>query len=247
MAALNIRDFDEELRSELKSEAAKAGIKLREYVTLILKNRGEVWPVYSLDGTTGAVSIIPNAGLVAEEVRKEAGAGRRKKIAKIMVGGAAKGGATPGLSAVGKAQDEANTLVNYGRSGIAPDFNEVHIPLQAHELYPEKKIAEVRNGVEGRGAEGKIGGAAGGHAEAVAKGPDGAQGGQVGVGKPGVDMDALRAICAGSIPGGSSFSPNPVEIDLCGFKSYNETDGEFYVCGKEKHSEKIKHGDWIQV
>lgn len=37
------------------------------------------------------------------------------------------------------------------------------------------------------------------------------------------------------------------EVDLCGFKSYNEIDGENYICGLEKHGPKVKHGDWIKV
>jgi len=43
------------------------------------------------------------------------------------------------------------------------------------------------------------------------------------------------------------FVDEPREIDLCGEKFYNDVDGENYVCGKEKHGPKVKHGEWIKV
>lgn len=36
-----------------------------------------------------------------------------------------------------------------------------------------------------------------------------------------------------------------VDIPLCGFRSYNQDDGEFYLCGKEK-GHGIKHGEWVK-
>lgn len=61
---------------------------------------------------------------------------------------------------------------------------------------------------------------------------------------------AIRDICAGNIHA-NHFAHDPdaeqVEVDLCGFKSYNEIDGENYICGLEKHGPKVKHGDWIKV
>ena len=55
-----------------------------------------------------------------------------------------------------------------------------------------------------------------------------------------VDMAALRAICA--IP---AATPEPIEEQLCGFRSFNEGDGEYYICGMpDKHG--IKHGSWIR-
>lgn len=37
------------------------------------------------------------------------------------------------------------------------------------------------------------------------------------------------------------------EIPACGFKAYNDQDGEHYTCGLEKHSLKQKHGNWRRV
>lgn len=37
------------------------------------------------------------------------------------------------------------------------------------------------------------------------------------------------------------------DIDICGFKTYNDVDGENYMCGLEKHGPKVKHGDWIKI
>lgn len=31
---------------------------------------------------------------------------------------------------------------------------------------------------------------------------------------------------------------------VCGFRAYNDTNGEWYTCGLEKHSPKLKHGNW---
>lgn len=36
------------------------------------------------------------------------------------------------------------------------------------------------------------------------------------------------------------------DIDLCGFRAYNDTDGEWYLCGMEKHGPKVKHGKWVK-
>jgi predicted transcriptional regulator len=58
-----------------------------------------------------------------------------------------------------------------------------------------------------------------------------------------VDMEALRDICAGNVP---LKHPEPQEVDLCGFRSYNDTDGEWYVCCLEKHDIKTKHGGWVK-
>lgn len=68
-------------------------------------------------------------------------------------------------------------------------------------------------------------------------------------------MRALRDICAGAIPVGvlgdgticDEGLVGRVEVDLCGFKSYNEEDGENYICGKEVHGPKVRHGEWIKV
>lgn len=95
-----------------------------------------------------------------------------------------------------------------------------------------------------------------------AKSNHGGKSSAVAIGKSKVNMEALRDICAGNIPDGdpppaanrnyrgewvNSIIPEPHEVDLCGFKSYNEIDGENYVCGKEVHGPKVKHGDWIKI
>jgi hypothetical protein len=65
--------------------------------------------------------------------------------------------------------------------------------------------------------------------------------------RKGVNMAALRDICAGKGIHPVPLSVEPVEVDLCGFKSYNEIDGENYVCGKEVHGPKVDHGEWIKI
>lgn len=121
-----------------------------------------------------------------------------------------------------------------------------------------KSEDEVGGGKNMEGSQSGESGASAGKNRRVAKGlpknDDGGKSSAVGVGKPKVDMAALRDICAGnvSVPkdafaeyGDPTFSPH--EIDLCGFKSYNEIDGENYICGKEVHGPKVNHGDWIKV
>lgn len=403
MAVLNLRNVPDELAAYLKSEAALAGISLRDYCVEIFKARGEVWPIYSLDGRTGAVSVITNADMRIS-----------KKIAEISAGGVgAESGGTPDLPRLGKAQIEEEMLREafcasestflYGRSGVAPDFNEVIIPRRqladgvpcghagclSHLSHPcegcgriggqleegcimmgggedglcsvasgcrgcsqeraqknrdgsvsvgytETRVAEMKEaaktdkdvacalhtaGVEldrdilvrwglaenykpitfedqrgvpgsdvvanrnqvrplvdknksedefggGKDVEGNKGGKSGASAgknRRVAKGlpknDDGGKSVAVGVGKSKVDMAALRDICAGNVPAEKDIwaapltkeqvdSPNfgqPIEVNLCGFKSYNEIDGENYVCGKEVHDSKVKHGEWLKV
>jgi hypothetical protein len=34
---------------------------------------------------------------------------------------------------------------------------------------------------------------------------------------------------------------------VCGFKAYNEIDGEDYTCGLPAHDWKVKHGNWIKA
>ena len=34
---------------------------------------------------------------------------------------------------------------------------------------------------------------------------------------------------------------------VCGFKAYNDQDGEDYTCGLPPHGPKIKHGSWVRV
>jgi len=63
-----------------------------------------------------------------------------------------------------------------------------------------------------------------------------------------VNMQALRDICDGNIPTTlKAVQSDHTEVDLCGFKSYNQEDGEDYICGKEVHGPKVKHGEWIKV
>jgi hypothetical protein len=85
--------------------------------------------------------------------------------------------------------------------------------------------------------------------KAVQEDAHGAQGPAVGDRKPGIDMQALRDICAGKLQLVGGYDVAPIcEVDLCGFKSYNDEDGEWYVCGKEKHDpKKSKHGGWIKI
>ncbi|CAM5998724.1 unnamed protein product [Sphagnum balticum] len=64
-----------------------------------------------------------------------------------------------------------------------------------------------------------------------------------------VDLQALKDICGGKIPQAQEkINSDPNEVDLCGFKSFNDVDGEWYMCCKEKHPyPKVKHGDWQKI
>ena len=114
----------------------------------------------------------------------------------------------------------------------------------------------------GRAEKREGGGIVGGNSSPDADGAHGSENGSVGVGKPEVNMEALRNICAGNIPAGDSsqafetfkidhphlYRQEPHEVDLCGFKSFNETDGEWYMCCKEKHEyPKVRHGEWQKL
>ena len=175
-----------------------------------------------------------------------------------------------------------------------------------------KPKLEGVDGVEGRSAAGKAKRGSRRSAAAVPAGDDGAQSGEVGVGKPEVgdgsgkvkgdnwdgdggngvhhargqktgndkdgipqasnsessgssggigggtvNREALKEICAGNVssvyetfkidnPGLYEHIPD-AEIPICGEKFYNEVDGENYICGKDKHGPKVKHGDWIKA
>lgn len=37
----------------------------------------------------------------------------------------------------------------------------------------------------------------------------------------------------------------PIVPDVCGFRAFNDIDGETYTCGLPKHSAKAKHGSWV--
>ena len=116
----------------------------------------------------------------------------------------------------------------------------------------------------GRAKKRKGGGVVGGNSSPDADGAHVVENGAVGVGEPKVNMDALRNICAGNIPLNpipeqiakmnkaaaeiyAALPSNRHEVDLCGFKSYNDVDGENYICGKEKHGPKVRHGEWIKI
>lgn len=64
-----------------------------------------------------------------------------------------------------------------------------------------------------------------------------------------IDLQTLKEICAGKIPQAKEkINPDPTEVDLCGFKSFNDVDGEWYMCCKEKHPyPKVKHGEWEKI
>lgn len=61
----------------------------------------------------------------------------------------------------------------------------------------------------------------------------------------------LREIAAGNIPVPSKISggqdTSKEGADICGYKEFNPTDGEDYMCGKEKHGPKVKHGEWVKI
>lgn len=147
--------------------------------------------------------------------------------------------------------------------GQVSSFSQEEQDVEFSEENPEFAAAQDKNKSEGLdGVEGRSGkelvedcfrekGSATGKnrrpAAADQKDDHGGKGPSVGVGKPGVDMEALRDICAGKFPLDAKTRMESIEVDLCGFKSYNEIDGEWYVCGKEVHGPKVKHGDWIKV
>jgi hypothetical protein len=174
-----------------------------------------------------------------------------KKIAEGSGGVVAQDGlgVDPGLPRGGKAQDEI-ILKPRGIADFSSYVREKKEILQA---------SEDKDGIDEGGAAGKGGRGVGGDSEANKEGSDVAQGNSVGGGKPQVNMQLLRNICAGNIPAKlmedsydaesrlAEKSAEPIEIDLCGFKSFNDVDGENYICGKEKHGPKIQHGEWIKV
>lgn len=134
-----------------------------------------------------------------------------------------------------------------------PGFEVVVNRTQVRPLVDKNKLEdEVGGGKDVEGNQGGESGASTGKNRRVAKGlpknDDGGKSIAVGVGKPKVDMAALRDICAGkTIQQVFADIQRRDEVDLCGFKSYNEEDGENYVCGKEVHDSKVNHGEWIKV
>lgn len=122
-----------------------------------------------------------------------------------------------------------------------------------------KSEDEVGGGKDVEESQGGESGASAGKNRRVAKGlpknDDGGKSAAVGVGKPKIDMATLRDICEGKFPDlvGKTLTKEEVdapdfgEIDICGFKSYNEIDGENYVSGKEVHGPKVKHGSWCKM
>lgn len=115
-----------------------------------------------------------------------------------------------------------------------------------------KSEDEVGGGKDMEGSQSGESRASAGKNRRIAKGlpknDDGGKSIAMGVGKPKVDIEALRNICAGkTIQQVFANIQRRDEVDLCGFKSYNEIDGENYVCGKEVHDSKVKHGEWLKV
>jgi hypothetical protein len=136
MGNLNLRKFPEELARRLKSEAALAGVSMQEYCIGILLR--EAYPVLSVDVASWAVKkgadisdgggppeALPRGGKAQEYVYD--GAGTRLSQDEENIAD------TPELRRLRKAflaeVEEAKFI--YGRSGIAPDFNEVHVPIRA--------------------------------------------------------------------------------------------------------------------
>lgn len=58
------------------------------------------------------------------------------------------------------------------------------------------------------------------------------------------EQETLNLKVAGSIPAAPT-NHDSVE-HLCGFRSYNGEDGEWYRCGFLEHSDKVKHGKWVK-
>ena len=62
------------------------------------------------------------------------------------------------------------------------------------------------------------------------------------------DMQVPRDICAGTVAIESKpFEPEEPAIRVCGFRAYNEVDGDTYTCGLPQHNPKRPHGNWIKV
>lgn len=156
--------------------------------------------------------------------------GYGKKNADISGGGGTTGvGGTPRLPAVGKAQLSvpekiaAEMLDNLRESGIRREAREESKGgMHTNMTYSRAEIARMSEDLQASGE------------------------GDVPAVKP--DMQTLREICAGNIPSTlKAIQSDHTEVDLCGFKSYNDIDGENYICGKEVHGPKVKHGEWIKV
>lgn len=66
MAVLSLRKFPDELMAQLKSEAALAGVPLREYCEAVFRARGKVVaPLYSVNRRTGEIARVAE-GMVNE-------------------------------------------------------------------------------------------------------------------------------------------------------------------------------------
>jgi hypothetical protein len=181
---LNLRGVPRDLVDKLKDEAAEIGVSLQKYCLNILARA--VNPLNSVN-RDGDISIMDEGelgrslGRTPEKKSRESSAGA---VVATEVGG------TPRLPPLGKAQGgpkfdnprdiPGNTVVAdrepvesfpYGRSGVAPDFNEVHVPV----IYKPRSPG-ITDLVVGPGDTCEI---------------------PLTTGKP--DMQLLRDICAGKI------------------------------------------------
>lgn len=157
-----------------------------------------------------------------------------------------------------QAETDGNMAFMLYSAGVELD-REILVRWGLAENYKPK--TEEKGGAQGTGKTSKSGGNSGESGGSHPVSSDGDESPAVATGKPGVNMQALRDICAGKFKAAADSSvaddrewakakaerPDPYEVDLCGFKSYNEEDGEWYVCTKEKHGVKIKHGEWIKI
>lgn len=262
MAVLNLRDVPDELARELRVEAAQADMGVREYCVTVLSSRKKIADisagVVAQDGGVASKKALPRGGKtelagIARNIsdgmypRTITGEAPRwseehmKKMAESEPGGLM--ACSPELLTEMKegAKTDGGVAAKLHLAGVELD-REILVRWGLVENY-KQKMGEINGGVEIRGAAGKDRR----NSEAVPENNYDGKDAAVGVGKPKVDMDALRNICAGKLGGQDDSIPESIEVDLCGFKSYNDVDGENYICGKENHGPKIKHGDWIKI
>jgi hypothetical protein len=117
MAALNLRGVDNGLMAALKSEAALAGVSLREYCVSILEDRG--------NGDDGITAALDRAAA--------------KKIADVSAGVVGENPACAPMGKRGLGESEAELSdegmeILYGRTGDTSNFGAIVVPVQ-------KKIA----------------------------------------------------------------------------------------------------------
>jgi hypothetical protein len=264
MAVLNLRGVPDELAHALKVEAAELQMGIQKYCVAILEARS-LWATNNINDKVQRVrfaktsdpkkiaevsgGVVAQDGLGVDPGLPRGGKAQLEEIfrgVKVNIGLRAQGHfeTVERMRDEGKSWDEIGDAIGWAGHAVQ-DWYKMESPK-----FPEWSESRLR---EMAAAEDESLSATGG---LLACSPDLYAEMEKTV-KP--DMQLLRDICAGNIPAKlmqdsydaesrlAEKSAEPIEVDLCGLKSYSEVDGENYICGKEKHGPKIQHGDWIKI